>query len=101
MELNESLIITFLLIVIVILIFSNITVSLGNTQTQVQYDNTPIDMKDTKNNMAVGNAYRNNPMPSPTSSSLKANRTMDNDDLLSNDVKKQLNSLHDQFYFNN
>jgi hypothetical protein len=80
MELNESLIITFLLIVIVVLIFSNITVSLGNSS-----DNN------------------NQNQPSKTKKPVVMNRPKlynVNNDLISNDVKKQLNTLNNQFYFN-
>jgi hypothetical protein len=77
MELNESLIITFLLIVIVILIFSNITVSLGDSSSTNESTNTksPVVTKPPK----LYNV---------------------SSDLLSNDVKKQLNTLNNQFYFN-
>jgi hypothetical protein len=84
MELNESLIITFLLIVIVILIFSNITVSLGNSSDT---NNQP----DNKNRS--GNIKK--PVATERPKLYKVNN-----DLLSDDVKKQLNTLNNQFYFN-
>ena len=83
MELNESLIITFLLIVIVILIFSNITVSLGDSSST--------------------NESTNSNQPGNTKSPVATKRPKlynVNSDLLSNDVKKQLNTLNNQFYFN-
>ena len=81
MELNESLIITFLLIVIVILIFSNITVSLGNSDNNTQNQTRNVKTPDVTKR--------------PTLYKYKVNN-----DLLSDDVKKQLNTLNNQFYFN-
>ncbi len=81
MELNESLIITFLLIVIVVLIFSNITVSLGDSSDTVQPLNT-------------------NTKPSVIKSKSPPKLYNVNAGLISNDVKKQLNTLNNQFYFN-
>jgi hypothetical protein len=80
MELNESLIITFLLIVIVVLIFSNISVSLG-------------DSSDSNNQNQPSNTK------APVATERPKLYKVDND-LLSNDVKKQLNTLNNQFYFN-
>jgi hypothetical protein len=79
MELNESLIITFLLIVIVILIFSNISVSLGDSSSTTE------------------NQPGNTKSPVATEPPKLYNVSSD---LLSNDVKKQLNTLNNQFYFN-
>jgi hypothetical protein len=89
MERLEYLIISFLAIVIVVLIFSNITVSLGDCSS----NNVPV----------VTGTPTYQPAPSPTSNTLLRNTGVlsETSELLSNDVKKQLNSLHNQFYFNN
>lgn len=84
MEINEYVIITILIVIIIILIFSNITVSVGDS------DNNQIDVS-RMNNIS--------PTPSITRSVSYVNRTQV-DDLLSNDVKKQLNILENQFYLN-
>ncbi len=87
MERLEYLIISFLAIVIVVLIFSNITVSLGDCSS----NNVPV--------VTGTPTYQ----PTPTSNTLLRNSGVlpGTSELLSNDVKKQLNSLHNQFYFNN
>jgi hypothetical protein len=92
MELNETLIITFLLVVIIILIFSKISISLGNLGN----DNNTVDLQSQQNQYQKQyqkqNQYQNITL-APT-----YNDNMN--DLLSNDVKKQLDTLENQFYFN-
>jgi len=84
MQINEYVVITILLVIIIILIFSNITVSMGDSE------NKQIDILRANNIL---------PTPSITRSVSYINSTQ-NSDLLSNDVKKQLNILENQFYLN-
>jgi hypothetical protein len=81
MEINEYVIITILIVIIIILIFSNITVSMGDSENK-QSEMPPM----------------NNILPTPAMKSYV--NYIKNDDLLSNDVKKQLNILENQFYLN-
>lgn len=84
MEIKETLVITFLIVIIIILIFSKISVSLSGSG-----DSGSNNIYASKNqNMPINMAS----IPTPT---------YNVNDLISNDVKKQLNSLHNQFYFNN
>lgn len=82
MEINEYVIITILIVIIIILIFSNITVSMGDSE------NKELEMP-----------KMNNILPTPAMTSY-VNHTNKMGDLLSNDVKKQLNILENQFYLN-
>jgi hypothetical protein len=91
MELNNSIIIVFLLAVIVILIFSNISVSMGNPDY-------PLNQQMYQQMYQPG-TQQINQLPTQTPVSSTYNRK--NDELLSNDVKKQLNILQNQFYLNN
>ncbi len=80
MEIKETLVITFLIVIIIILIFSKISVSLSGSG-------------DSGNNNMYASQNKNVMLtPAPTYNNVN--------DLISNDVKKQLNSLHNQFYFN-
>ncbi len=88
MELNETLIITFLVFVIIILIFSKISISLGNSSN---YD-------DTLNLQSQQQSQKSQQYQNIISSPTYNNNNMN--DLLSNDVKKQLDALENQFYFN-
>ncbi len=84
MEINEYVIITILIVIIIILIFSNITVSMGDSDTKPQNITT-----------------MNNILPTPSiTRSVSYLNHRSSDDLLSNDVKKQLNILENQFYLN-
>ncbi len=83
MEIKETLVITFLIVIIIILIFSKISVSLSGSG----------DSGDSgRNNMYASQNKNVILTPAPTYNNVN--------DLISNDVKKQLNSLHNQFYFN-
>jgi hypothetical protein len=85
MELNEHIIISFLLVVIVILIFSKISISTGSIDSTEEADTTPTPTQPAK--------IMTQPPPyspfNPQSS-----------ELLTEDVKKQLNDLNNQFYTN-
>jgi hypothetical protein len=83
MQIDEYVVITILLVIIIILIFSNITVSMGD------YENKQFDVSKVNNIL---------PTPSITRSASYVN--IQTEDLLSNDVKKQLNILEKQFYLN-
>ena len=80
MEIKETLVITFLIVIIIILIFSKISVSLSGSGVSGS------------NNMYASQNKNVMLTPAPTYNNVN--------DLISNDVKKQLNSLHNQFYFN-
>jgi hypothetical protein len=85
MQINEYVVITILIVIIIILIFSNITVSMGESE------NKQIDVSRVNNIL---------PTPSITRSVSYLNHNIETQDLLSNDVKKQLNILENQFYLN-
>ena len=85
MELNEHIIISFLLVVIVILIFSKISISTGSS------DSTEEDVP----TQAPTQPAKNITQPPPYSPF-----NPQNSELLSEDVKKQLNDLNNQFYTN-
>jgi hypothetical protein len=92
MELNETLIITFLLVVIIILIFSKISVSLGNLGN----DNNTVDLQ----SQQYQNQYQNKKQYQKHNITQSPTYNDNMNDLLSNDVKKQLDTLENQFYFN-
>jgi hypothetical protein len=93
MEFNNSIIITVLLVIIVILIFSNITFSMGSSSDYTQ--NQQYQPQQYQDQLSRNNTRNPTQTPSVTKMNYK------NDVLLSNDVKKQLNILNDQFYLNN
>ncbi len=87
MEIKESVVIGFLLIVIIILIFSNISVTLGSSD----------DTSSSNGKSGSGNT------PGPTNKITTPAPTKfdpQNSDLLSNDVKKQLKELDNMYYTN-
>jgi hypothetical protein len=79
MEIKESIVIGFLLVVIVILIFSNISVSFGASE-------------DGSNSNGKSPIPTNKITPAPTKFDPSKS------DLLSNDIKKQLNELDSMYY---
>ena len=85
MEIKETLVITFLIVIIIILIFSKISVSLSGSDSG--YNNNIYASQNRNQNQLV------NMMSSPTPA-------YNVNDLISNDVKKQLNTLNNQFYVN-
>ncbi len=85
MELNEHIVISFLLVVIVILIFSKISISTGSISDSTQESSTPTPTQSVKINIQKGPKSPFDPQDS---------------ELLSSDVKKQLNDLNNQFYTN-
>ncbi len=84
MEITESAIIGFLLVVIIILIFSQISVSFGSST----------DNSETSSNVPITPSPTNRITPAPTKFDPQ------NSDLLSNDVKKQLKELDAMYYIN-
>ncbi len=85
MEIKESVIIGFLLVIIIILIFSNISVTFGSSED------------DSSSSGKSGSSPTNKPIPSqpkPTKFDPQ------NSDLLSNDIKKQLKELDSMYYTN-
>jgi hypothetical protein len=88
MELNEHIVISFLLVVIVILIFSKISISTGLMSDSTSTEQSP---SETPTQPAKINIQQ-----SKMSSSFEPQ----NSDLLSDDFKKQLNDLNNQFYTN-
>lgn len=85
MEIKESIVIGFLLVIIIILIFSNISVTLGSS------DDTSSSNENSGNTPSPTNKIKS---PEPT----KFNPQ--NSDLLSNDIKKQLKELDTMYYTN-
>ena len=85
MELNEHIIISFLLVVIVILIFSKISISTGSSDSTEEADTTPTPTQPVK---IITQPPAYSPF-NPQSS-----------ELLTEDVKKQLSDLNNQFYTN-
>ncbi len=85
MEIKESVVIGFLLVVIIILIFSNISVSFGATEDNASSNGTAGKTPSPTNKIST---------PAPTKfDPLKS-------DLISNDVKKQLKELDTMYYTN-
>lgn len=83
MEIKESVVIGFLLVVIIILIFSHISVSFGASEDNTNLNGTS-DKTPTPTNKIT--------TPAPTKfDPLKS-------DLISNDVKKQLRDLDSMYY---
>jgi hypothetical protein len=87
MELNEHIVISFLLVVIVILIFSKISISTGSSSDSTEESPTQGPTQPVKIN--IQQDVKSSSAFDPQSS-----------DLLSDDVKKQLNDLNNQFYTN-
>lgn len=85
MELNEHIIISFLLVVIVILIFSKISISTGTN------DSTEEDIP-TQSPTQTAKIITQPPAYSPFDPQ--------SSELLTEDVKKQLSDLNNQFYTN-
>ena len=91
MEVNETLVVTFLVIVILILIFSKI--SIGTTTDETALIDQKIKAMENKiiSSTAVGSGSVTNTQPFDPRSS----------DLLSSDFKKQLDEIQDKFYYDN
>jgi hypothetical protein len=86
MEINETLVITFLVVVILILIFSKITIGTGGDESSV-IENKLTQME---NKLAVASKNVNSPKFDPKGS-----------ELLSPEFKKQLDEIENKFYYNN
>ena len=91
MELNQKIIIGFLVIVILILIFSKISVGFSGDQTNLINDQLQQLQNKIEN---VGKLNTTNTL-GPSGFDLK------NSGLLSNDFKKQLDEIENKFYYDN
>jgi hypothetical protein len=89
MELNEHIVISFLLVVIVILIFSKISISTG----KVSGDSS----NSSDSSMETPKPTQKIPIMQPT---VSTPYNPMNDSLLTDDFKKQLRALDNQFYTN-
>lgn len=85
MEINETLVITFLVVVILILIFSKITIGTGDESSVIENKLTQME-----NKLAVASKNVN-----PTKFDPKGS------ELLSPEFKKQLDEIENKFYYNN
>jgi hypothetical protein len=85
MEINETLVITFLVVVILILIFSKITIGTGDESSDIENKLTQME-----NKLAVASKNVNSPKFDPKGS-----------ELLSPEFKKQLDEIENKFYYNN
>lgn len=95
MEINTNIIIGLLFIVILVLLFSNISVSLESDQ---------INNTSEYERPVINNNY-NHPVNNPSSGrSVTFNETRGlpkKDNYMSNNLRKQLNSMENKFYYNN
>ena len=87
MEIKESVIIGFLLVIVIILIFSNISVSFGESSETSSTSEKSGGVSSPTNKTTT-------PQPTPTKFDPQ------NSDLLSNDIKKQLKELDAMYYTN-
>ena len=87
MEISEAAVIAFLLVIIVILIFSNITVSFGSTDDNTSDSSGSSSLPTTPSTPTITT-------PKPTKFDPLTS------DLLSNDIKKQLKDLDTMYYTN-
>lgn len=94
MELNQKIVIGFLVIVILILIFSKISVGFSGDQTNLIND----QLQQLQNK--IENAGKLNPT-NTTTSSMPSGFDPKNSGLLSNDFKKQLDEIENKFYYDN
>jgi hypothetical protein len=90
MQLNETIVIGFLVVVILVLIFSKISVKFNGSNTD---DTSNYNDKRTKrmNNNRNDNAMMNN-------NNTKSPDDLKTSGLLSNDFKKQLDEIENRFY---
>lgn len=86
MEINETLVITFLVVVILILIFSKITIGTGNSDESKAIENKIKEME----NKLVAAKNSTSQKFDPRGS-----------ELLSPEFKKQLDEIESKFYYNN
>lgn len=93
MELNQKIVIGFLVIVILILIFSKISIGFSGDQTNLIND----QLQQLQNK--IENAGKIN--PTNTISSMPSGFDPKNSGLLSNDFKKQLDEIENKFYYDN
>lgn len=91
MELNESMIISFLVIVIIILIFSKINI--GSDLDESSYLDEKLDQLEKK-------LKSEQPTPKVQSNSGSDDLPMD-ESLLSDDFRKQLREMENRFYYDN
>ena len=85
MEINETLVITFLVVVILILIFSKITVGTSNDESRIIENK----LKEMETKLVAAKTV-NTPKFDPKGS-----------ELLSPEFKKQLDEIENKFYYNN
>jgi len=98
MELNQKIIIGFLVIVILILIFSKISIGFSGDQTNLIND----QLQQLQNK--IENAGKLNPTNTTSGSSGSYGPSgfdPKNSGLLSNDFKKQLDEIENKFYYDN
>ena len=97
MELNQKIVIGFLVIVILILIFSKISVGFSGDQTNLIND----QLQQLQNK--IENAGKLNPTSTTDTitSSMPSGFDPKNSGLLSNDFKKQLDEIENKFYYDN
>ncbi len=93
MELNQKIVIGFLVIVILILIFSKISVGFSGDQTNLINDQLQKLQNKIEN---VGKLDSTNP-----TSTMPSGYDPKNSGLLSNDFKKQLDEIENKFYYDN
>ena len=91
MELNQKIIIGFLVIVILILIFSKISVGFSGDQTNIINDQL----------QQLQNKIENVGKLNTTNTSGPSGFDPKNSGLLSNDFKKQLDEIENKFYYDN
>ena len=95
MELNQKIVIGFLVIVILILIFSKISIGFSGDQTNLIND----QLQQLQNK--IENAGKLNPTNTTLGSSGSYGFDAKNSGLLSNDFKKQLDEIENKFYYDN
>lgn len=93
MELNQKIVVGFLVIVILILIFSKISVGFSGDQTNLIND----QLQQLQNK--IENVGKLN--PTNITSSIPSGFDPKNSGLLSNDFKKQLDEIENKFYYDN
>jgi hypothetical protein len=94
MELNTTLVISFLVLVIIILIFSKITI--GTDDDESKYLENKLSQFEEKIKEKI-----NINTVSPQSSLKSIDNTNTDDNLLSDEFKKQLQEMENRFYYDN
>ena len=110
MEMNESLVIGFLVIVILILIFSKITVSTGSSNSIEgdDYNGSDFSQKPTatRKGSRSGSGLPNSEPTGiiagqPTEVPENSLGGIEEDDYMSDELKKQIKDMEDRFYYDN